>query len=227
MEKYYKFGVQASAILLSSAFLLACDIDAQKGRQMGDNPGTEFAPQMYDGGAYEGLKQAEKNPYNPGGLNMRMPANGTIARGKIGYLDHSNDHPSQDVMGAGLKSSVPMTPAMLEDGQVLYQRFCAQCHGDQGAGDGLVAPKFKGVANLTAANIKAKPMGHIYQVITYGKGRMMPHNTQLNPTERWKIAMYVKATIQGEGAPADAVDISGAPGETGASTDANTNPVKK
>ena len=37
---------------------------------------------------------------------------------------------------------------------------------------------------------------------------MMPHNTQVNPEERWKIAMYVKQVIQGEGAPAESVDAA-------------------
>jgi len=77
---------------------------------------------------------------------------------------------------------------------------------------------------LTSAAIKAKPMGHIYQVITKGKGRMMPHNTQVNPEERWKIAMYVKQVLQGEGgAPAEGSDAAGTPDKTNASTDANTN----
>ena len=33
--------------------------------------------------------------------------------------------------------------------------------------------------------------GHIFHVITYGKGRMWPHASQVNPEERWKIVHYV------------------------------------
>src|SRR5690606_32359045 len=125
---------------------------------------------------------------------------------------------------------VRSTPQVLEEGQVLYTRMCSPCHGDGGAGDGLVAPKFKGVANLNSGAIKAKPVGHIYQVITKGKGRMMPHNTQVNPEERWKIAMYVKQTLHGEEAPKESIDRSGMPANNNASADVNSNesanPVK-
>jgi cytochrome c len=136
-----------------------------------------------------------------------------------------------EVMGTSLRNPLRADDAVLEDGKVLYTRFCSACHGEGGAGDGLVAPKFKGVANLTSAAIKAKPEGHIYQVITKGKGRMMPHNTQVNPQERWKIAMYVKQVIQGEGGgatgggPATTTNTAGAPDQTNASTNQNTNQV--
>ena len=224
MKKFIKTGAQASAILFSSVLIFSCDINAEKDRAMSDDPGSEYAPQMYNSIPYESLKQEEDNKYNPSGMNMRVPARHTIARGKMGFMDYSNDTASMDVMGAGLRNPLRADDAMLEDGKVLYTRMCAHCHGETGAGDGLVAPKFKGVANLTSAAIKAKPEAHIYQVITKGKGRMMPHNTQVNPEERWKISMYVKQVLQGE-APAPATDESGAADKTNASTDVNTNEV--
>jgi mono/diheme cytochrome c family protein len=225
MNTFLKYSLQASAIALTSAVLYSCDINAQAGRDKSDDQGLEYAPQMYNSIPYESLKQEKDNAYNPGGLNMRTPARHTIARGKMAFIDYSSDSSSQDVMGAGLINPITANPTHLEDGKVLYTRFCSHCHGEGGAGDGLVAPKFKGVANLTSAAIKAKPMGHIYQVITKGKGRMMPHNTQVNPQERWKIAMYVKNVLQGEGTPAEGADVSGDADKTGASTEANTNPV--
>src|SRR6478735_3380252 len=200
MKKFIRTSVQASAILFSSALIFSCDINAQKDRAKSDNPGLEYAPQMYNTIPYESLKQEKENKYNPHGMNMRVPVRGTIARGKLAFNDYSGDTSSMDVMGASLVNPLKSNEAMLEDGKVLYTRMCSHCHGEGGAGDGLVAPKFKGVANLTSAAIKAKPMGHIYQVITKGKGRMMPHNTQVNPEERWKIASYVKNVLQGAGA---------------------------
>ncbi|MFC5269695.1 c-type cytochrome [Adhaeribacter terreus] len=230
MNKFYKTGLQVSAILFSSVLMVACDINAQADRDMSNDPGSEYAPQMYNSIPYESLKQEEDNKYNPGGMNMRVPARNTIARGKMAFIDHSADSSNMDVMGAGLVNPVHSNAAVLEDGKILYTRMCAHCHGESGAGDGLVAPKFKGVANLTSAGIKVKSESHIYQVITKGKGRMMPHNTQVNPEERWKIAMYVKQVIQGEGAPAESVDQAGSADKTNASADVNsnesTNPVK-
>jgi hypothetical protein len=34
--------------------------------------------------------------------------------------------------------------------------------------------------------------GHIYYVITNGKGRMAQHASQVEPLERWKIVNYVR-----------------------------------
>jgi len=33
--------------------------------------------------------------------------------------------------------------------------------------------------------------GHIYHVITHGKGRMWPHGSQISSENRWKIVLYV------------------------------------
>jgi hypothetical protein len=52
--------------------------------------------------------------------------------------------------------------------------------------------------------------GHIYHVIQWGRNRMMPHGSIVNPEERWKIAMYVRVLQRGEGPDglAKLVDIS-------------------
>lgn len=42
---------------------------------------------------------------------------------------------------------------------------------------------------------KDRTIGQIFHVITYGKGAMGPHGSQLNKEERWKVALYVR-TLQ-------------------------------
>ena len=54
---------------------------------------------------------------------------------------------------------------------------------------------YNGVANLTGDALKNITEGHIFHVITYGKGLMWPHGSQISPEDRWKIAKYVK-TLQ-------------------------------
>jgi mono/diheme cytochrome c family protein len=185
--------------------------------------GTQYAPQMYDDVAYEALKQTDENKVNPHGMNMRLPAAGSIARGKLSYYDHIAKEEAE-VAGTKLKNPLAANEVNLKEGEVLYSRFCSPCHGAEGKGDGLVGAKFKGVANLTAGRYLTLPQGHIYHVITHGRGRMMPHGTQVNPEERWKIAMYVKNVLQGQGEPetGDALNVD-AP--AGASEDVNTNTV--
>ncbi|WP_192821483.1 cytochrome c [Rufibacter sp. LB8] len=222
MDNIFRTGAKASFILLSAAFMAACGQNSQ-------DPGLEYAPDMYYPVSYEPLKQLDgnKNALNPGGLNMRVPAANTIARGKMAFNVHISKD-SAEVAGNELTNPLRGNMATLEEGKVLYLRFCSPCHGETGAGDGLVGAKFKGVPNFTQGRYATLPGGHIFHVITNGRGRMMPHGTQVNPEERWKIAMYVQRLQKGETEIAgDSQDTASQSTDApnGASTNQNTNPV--
>jgi len=216
MNNLIKIGTKASLIIFASALVYSCTPDP-------NDPGTQYAPQMYDDVAYEPLKQADRNNINPSGMNMRVPALGTIPRGKLSYYNHIPKEAAEEA-GTRLTNPLRATQEALDEGQVLYSRFCSPCHGAEGQGDGLVGQKFKGVANLTQGRYLELPQGHIYHVITYGRGRMMPHGTQVNPEERWKIAMYVKYVLQGQG-EVETPDVPNVDQPDGASEDVNTNTV--
>ncbi len=217
MNTLFNLGTKASVLTFSAALLFACNSNP------GDT-GTQYAPQMYDDVAYEALKQVDKNSVNKSGLNMREPAKNTIARGKMAYYNHIPKDQAE-LAGTKLKNPLQATEQNLKEGEVLYARFCSPCHGAEGKGDGLVGEKFKGVANLTTGRYLELPQGHIYHVIVNGRGRMMPHGTQVNPEERWKIAMYVKNVLQGQGEAVPADDAGNVDAPAGASTDNNTNIV--
>ena len=73
----------------------------------------------------------------------------------------------------------------------MYERYCQHCHGVKGAGDGKVGQKNAGVPNYASDALKDVSGGHIFHVITHGKGRMWPHGSQMTAEERWKIVHYV------------------------------------
>jgi len=177
----------------------------------GDNPGLEFAPNMYHSVAYEPLKQItdtsagdwvqmdqkksnygeyySSNPVNPNGMNMRTPPENTIARGKMPYRVNKDDLDSAaNVMSPFAEGD----DAVLKDGKVLYEKFCDHCHGKDGITPGKVGEVFLGVPAYNSAAIKDKPEGHVFHVISHGKGRMESHASQLSVVERWKIARYVQ-----------------------------------
>jgi mono/diheme cytochrome c family protein len=188
-----KPGLYAAALLLSTG-LGACSTDP-------NDPGVEYAPEMYESIPYEPLRQTSFNKINPFGINERTPAIGTVPRGKLNYYDHI---PKDSVRIAERTLSNPYayTKTNIEEGQVLYTRNCQHCHGEKGDGQGPVAQKFKGVPNYSAGAYKTMNDGHIYHVIQWGRNRMMPHGSQVNPEERWKIAMYVHV-LQLNNDPAD------------------------
>ena len=178
-----------------------------------NSPGTEFAPQMYVSIPYEPYTQVKKNDINPNGMNLRKPPVGTVARkghynttvengkGESGLMAYNFPADAKGLeMAAKVKNpllnqlpkdSAAIDKYVADEGQPLYERYCKHCHGAGGKGDGKVNEQYKGVANLTVGAQKTNSSGHIYHVITHGKGRMWPHKQIVSPEERWKIALYV------------------------------------
>jgi mono/diheme cytochrome c family protein len=195
------------AIITSILFLTACAAGV-------DNPGLEYAPQMYDSTPYEPLTQItdeeigswldsneedghgefyNSNPYNIHKMNMREPVPNTVRRGQPLPVRIPAD--SLEVAAVELISPFEMdslNTEILKEGKALYERFCEHCHGEKGNADGLVAEKYAGVANLNGAAYKNITKGHIFHVITYGKGLMGAHGSQMSQEDIWKITHYVK-----------------------------------
>ena len=179
-----------------------------------DDTGLEYAPQMYHSTPYEPLTQItdeswgswldsneedghgefyNSNPYNQFTMNMREPVANTVKRGTLLQQEFAAGDDQLVLAAEALVSPYDtLSGDVVKDGKLLYDRFCEHCHGAKGAGDGLVAEKYAGVANLNGAAYLNITEGHIFHVITYGKGLMGAHGSQISPKDRWKIARYVK-----------------------------------
>jgi mono/diheme cytochrome c family protein len=198
---------------VAAATLLGCTAS-------GDNPGREYAPNMYHSVAYDPLTQItdttagawvnsldgrkgeyfNSNRYNPFGMNMREPVKNTVKRNEQGWLPYRSQNVAKDeipALTANLKNPLDSAAYTEADGKFLFETYCDHCHGTKGTADGKVSDKFPGVANLSGdgplANITE---GHIFHVITYGAGLMGAHGSQVSPVDRWRIARYVKTTLQ-------------------------------
>jgi len=203
---YQKLNI--AIVITFCIFLVACGAK-------GDRTGYEYAPQMYHSVPYEGLSQVtdeqagqlisnredgkgeffNSNPHNPNRMNMRQPPENTVSRNRYGLLPYNIPKDSLELAARLLKNPLPDDRAVLAEGLELYKRFCTHCHGATGGGDGLVGQVYMGITPYNSAAVKDKTEGHIYHVITHGKGRMNSHASQLAPMERWKIVRYVQ-TLQ-------------------------------
>ena len=196
MNKKYSiiFGAIVTTVLVTSCV------------SRGNNPGWEYAPDMYYSKGYEPYSQGDSNVINPYGMNMREPVAGTVALGKLDYkYPFENNGEGYEMAGAMLKMPEGVT---LEDGraQYMYGIYCAPCHGQEGNNDGEV---FKKVTTLKPAwkgyndaYIQTLPEGKIYHTLTYGKNNMGSHASVLKPSDRWKIVKYVKYLSNKGGAAA-------------------------
>jgi mono/diheme cytochrome c family protein len=194
--------------LLSIVLLGACGAS-------GDNPGREYAPQMYHSVPYEPLTQIKdksqgswlsnredglgefynSNDNNPNAQNVRQPVAGTVRRNGNGFMPYRLG--KDDIEAAALiENPFEATPEIIAEGKRLYDQFCEHCHGPQGKGDGLVAPVYLGVPNYTSPAQRNLSQGHVFHVITWGIRRMGAHGSQMSEDKRWKIARYVQTLQQ-------------------------------
>ncbi|WP_420319233.1 c-type cytochrome [Ekhidna sp.] len=177
-----------------------------------DDTGLEYAPQMYHSTPYEPLTQIVEedagswldsndedghgefyntNPYNKFKMNMREPVANTVRRGQPLPVRLTID--DLEVAATTLESPFSMDDeSVIKEGKALYDSYCKHCHGEKGNADGKVADKYAGVANLHGAAYLEITEGHIYHVITFGKGLMGAHGSQVSSDDRWRIARYVK-----------------------------------
>ncbi|CAN0161699.1 unnamed protein product [Chrysoparadoxa australica] len=196
-------GIQNLSLFVIALAVVSCTAGV-------DDTGVEYAPQMYHSTPYEPLSQVQdesigswldsnpedghgefynSNPYNPYGMTMLEPVENTIKRGSMPIHIAPDDY---ETAAVELINPLDSTKEILAEGKVLYEQFCTHCHGAKGQGDGLVGEVFLGVTAYNSATVVDKPGGHLFHVITNGKGRMGAHASQLSEEERWKIVRYVQ-----------------------------------
>jgi len=139
-----------------------------------DDPGTEYAPNMYHAIPYEPLKQItdedagnwvssidedhgeyyNSNPVNPYNMTMRIPPANSVRRNAKGYLPYRIHKDSLNYAARVLKNPLDSTEAVIVDGKILYAKFCTHCHGEKGQGDGLVGEVLLGVPQYNSPLLK-------------------------------------------------------------------------
>lgn len=154
----------------------------------------------------------------PNKVNAQIPPEGTVQRGgqlPYEYADLPLD--SGKALSKGMVNPVAYSDEVYSDGKVLYERFCAPCHGAKGKGDGKVAEhEAINPSPYDGAGIKEMTGGQIYHTIMMGKGVMGPYSSQLSYEDRWKVVHYVQ-TLQD---PANKTAKEMAAGMTSATEDA-------
>jgi mono/diheme cytochrome c family protein len=179
------------------------------------SPGYEYMPDMYRSPAVEsyvdyGEIRDTIHPQLALTMSARMPVAGTVPMTDNSLDDMPYTIPNTlagyEQAGELLKSPYPMSKEVIAQGEAIYINFCTQCHGEGGAGDGLVVTKGGHPApNAYDGPLKDLPEGKMFHTLTYGKGAMGSHASQLTKSERWKVISYVK-TLQGKPLPTDSVD---------------------
>ena len=105
------------------------------------------------------------------------------------------------------KNPVPVTPALLEQGQTKFNIYCSPCHDQTGMGRGIIpahVPIWQ-PSNLTDDRVVQFADGDIFNVITNGRRTMPPYRYHVVVADRWAIIAYVRALQRAaHGTPAEA-----------------------
>jgi len=188
-----------------------------------ENTPLVYFPDMYFPVAYDPLMKAE-DAYSDheneipafvknNGATGLSPVEGTVAQNKDGVFEESLLPKNVDEYNAGYDASKkiaasPLNPANaakdIERGKFLFERTCSACHGTGGDGQGPIVQSgaYSGVPNYADREIT---VGSVHYVLTNGRNAMGSYAGQLNPGDRWRVAMYVmNAFKKGAAAPAAA-----------------------
>ncbi|MFI5149924.1 MAG: c-type cytochrome [Bacteroidia bacterium] len=200
MKLNIKYVVLGSMALVAMSFFASCD------KMDPNSPGVEYMPDMYRSPSYE--TNAMTTFMGDSVMANRLPVAGTIARGFMPYT-LTDDTTGYGLAGRTLHNPLPNTPQVVEEGKVIYGKFCVHCHGASGKGDGKVGIKLGGMPKYDDAGHKDLPEGKMFHSITYGKNLMGSHASQLSVDDRWKVIRFVQ-TLQGKKEAVAAADSTSA-----------------
>ena len=157
--------------------------------------GSSYLPDMQESQAYDTYRS---NPNFTDSMTLREPVKGTIPRGQMPYHLTKTEEDLK-IAGKTFKNPLENTEANIAKGKKQYERFCIQCHGEKGDGQGFLYTSKKYAfppANLTLEKTINRPDGEIYHIISVGINIMGAHASQLSQDDRWRILMYIRNNLQ-------------------------------
>ena len=163
------------------------------------------------------LKAYKSSEFFSDGKGMRDAPAGTVARGQLqenkalytGKKENADPNvqveTTTDASGNLLVSSfpndveefpLPVTKELLDRGEERYKIYCMVCHGPVGKGDGMIVRRgYPQPPTYHDDRLRNAPVGHFFDVITNGWGKMNSYSAQIPVVDRWAIVAHIR-TLQ-------------------------------
>ncbi len=167
---------------------------------------------MQDQPKYKAYKKSEFFADKRGSRDI---PDGTVARGQLrenkafytGKIDNpdlnaavaSTTGPTGNTLVSSFPNDIeefpiPVTKELVDRGQSRYAIYCMVCHGPVGNGDGMIVRRgFSPPPTYNDDRLRNAPVGHFYDVISNGWGKMNGYAAQIQPGDRWAIVAYIRA----------------------------------
>ena len=160
-------------------------------------------------------KAYKKSDFFIDGRASREFPEGTVARGLLkenkalhtGKIDNPNANvqvaTTTNAAGNTIVTSfpnaidefpIPVTKELVDRGQERFNIYCIVCHGPVGKGDGMIVRRgFSPPPTYHDDRLRNAPVGHFFDVISNGWGKMNGYGAQIPAADRWAIVSYIRA----------------------------------
>jgi len=175
-----------------------------------DAPRIQIFPDMDQQQKY---KAQAANPFYDDGRAMRLPVEGTVARGEL--MD--NELYQLGRVGEEFTTAMPIrvTAAAMQRGQERFNIYCVPCHGLDGSGNGIVSVRAEALQEGTwippvsfhSETVRGRENGHIFNTISNGIRNMPAYDAQIPVHDRWAIVAYVRALQRSQNASLEDVPV--------------------
>jgi mono/diheme cytochrome c family protein len=147
----------------------------------------------------ENVRAYEPSKFFADGASARTPPAHAVSRD-----DPAPDDPvAHGRLGGAWATAIPLriTRALVERGRQRYGIYCAECHGADGYGQGIVVRRgFPAPPSFHGPRERGEPAGQVFEVLSRGQGVMYGYADRIVPADRWAIVAYIRALQRSQNA---------------------------
>ena len=193
-------GVIAFMVLSGCLALVPFAYIAKKRASTSDKPHIHIIPNM---DFQTKAKPQTASSIFPDGRAARLPVEGTVARGELKADDHFYRGLQGGEWATDFPKEITLSVETMERGQNRFEIYCTPCHGETGAGTGMINQRADAIgatstgwvapSNIAQASFAKEPHGQLFNTITHGIRSMPGYGSQIKEADRWAIVFYLRA----------------------------------
>jgi mono/diheme cytochrome c family protein len=203
-------GVPLLLMILGSASIVPFALAALARNSTTTTPRLDIVPDM---DFQMKFKAQADNHFFADKRSMRLPVEGTVAVGELREDTHFYQGKQGDAWATTFPPNLELTEDLMNRGQARFGIYCTPCHGEDGAGQGMVhtraASLLEGTwvqpTDLRQDVLRYKPVGELFSEISNGVRNMPGYARQISVEDRWAILLYVRALQRSQGTPVETV----------------------
>jgi len=160
-----------------------------------------FGRSMRDSRSFDPYENPAPPPQNavPFSAGTRAPAPGAVNIGvpAIGpYVPPITQSDLNTALVQNLENPLEPGAESLARGELMYDRYCAVCHGPNGvSAEAPIIEKHPVMAafNLAYGNATGYSDGYLYGMVMVGRGNMPAYGARITHFDRWHVVNYVRS----------------------------------